>query len=156
MPNELVHIKAMIKRQTSAGTLAILFLFIILFGGRVFDFVRGEPWIGNELVIVLNSQGQTTVEDIITTRNIVRGYREVYAETLDGTTICRTHHSNTWYGEKKQFWRVAAFMGCKAPEEPFRICSVFSVRSESGREKSFGPFCSQPAMISTPTTENPV
>lgn len=142
MENNLRHVKDMVKRQSTPGSAAIILMAVLLFGPKSIDMIRGEPWIDNRLLITQTSQGITVIEDTTITQNIVNGLRVVTAESPDGTVVCRANHINTWLGEKKQFWRVEAFIGCPQPKEAYRICSFFVARSESGRERSYGPFCS--------------
>ncbi|MCZ0963903.1 peptidoglycan-binding domain-containing protein [Paracoccus benzoatiresistens] len=39
------------------------------------------------------------------------------AEKEDGAVYCSTEHHNSWIGERKQFWRIEAFVRCTPPLE---------------------------------------
>lgn len=140
--SELANLKATYRRQSTPGSLILIVCAAVVFGPRVWDTVRGEPWIENQLVVAQNSGGGVVVEDVTKTASNVHGLRFTSAEAEDGTVICSTEHSDVWLGENKRFWRLTAFIGCDQPREPYRVCSRFSVRSESDRRRGFGPFCS--------------
>ncbi|SCX88099.1 hypothetical protein [Paracoccus tibetensis] len=136
------HLAAAIQRHTTAGSLLLLMFSVIIFGPRLWDTIRGEPWIENKLAIVQNSSGAIVVEDAILTRGAVHGLRANTVEAEDGSVLCSTEHHNTWLGERNRFWRIQAFTGCPPPSDPYRICSRFVIASDSGRQRYFGPFCS--------------
>lgn len=136
------HLAAAIRRHTTAGSLLLLMFSGIVFGPRLWDTIRGEPWIDNRLAIIQNSNGDIVVEDLTVTRGAVHGLRANTIESEDSSVLCSTQHHNTWLGERNRFWRIAAFTGCHPPPDPYRICSRFVVTSDSGRQRYFGPFCS--------------
>lgn len=139
---ELPNLRDTVRRQSTPASLLLIVCAAIVFGPRIWDTLRGEPWIDNQLVVVQNSGGGIVVEDQTKTTSPVHGLRFTSAEAEDGTVICSTEHSDIWLGENKRFWRLSAFIGCVQPREPYRVCSRFSIRSESDRRRSFGPFCS--------------
>ena len=140
---ELAHLRATVRRQSTPGSVAILVCALIVFGPKLYDTIIGEPWIDNTLTIVENSNGEVVVEDLTLTNDTVYGLRVNTVEDTNGNVICSTEHHNSWFGERKRFWQYLAFTGC--PTEPsvsFRACSLFSIASDSGRQRMFGPFCS--------------
>ncbi|MGA0615963.1 hypothetical protein [Paracoccus sp. KR1-242] len=139
---DLAHLRETFKRQSTPGSLVLIMCAAVVFGPRAWDTFRGEPWIDNHLLIAQNSGGGIVVEDQTKTNAPVHGLRFTSAEAEDGTVICSTEHSDIWLGENKRFWRLSAFIGCEQPVEPYRVCSRFSIRSESDRRRSYGPFCS--------------
>lgn len=139
---ELSNLRATARRHSTPGSLVILLCAVLVFGPRLWDAIRGEPWIDNHLTVVQNSGGGVVVEDVTVTNAPVQGLRFTSAETVDGTVLCSTEQTDIWLGEAKRFWRLPAFTGCDQPQEPYRVCSRFSIRSESDRRRSFGPFCS--------------
>lgn len=150
--SELSNLRATARRHWTPGTFVILVIAAIAFGPRIWDTIRGEPWIDNQLMLAQNSGGALIVEDVTRSNAPVHGMRFTSAESADGTVICSADHSAIWHGEAKRFWRLNAFIGCETPSEAFKICSRFSVRSESGRRRSYGPFCSP---LSQPPSEVP-
>jgi len=136
------HIKGALRRHGSPGTFLWVMLFLIIFGPRTFDAATGEPDLINDLAIVQDSIGDVLVQDVTRTRRPVYGVRSVTIENDDGNVICSTEHHNTWTGERNRFWRLSAITGCAVPAVPYRVCSAFSVRSDSGRQRYLGPFCS--------------
>lgn len=136
------HIRDAIRRHTSPGALLLLLFSLIVFGPRLIDAARGEPWIENELGIIINSAGEPVVRDVTITRNPVIGLRANTIEDENAQVICSTEHHNTWVGERNRLWQISAFTGCPPPGVPYRICSSFSVTSEAGRAARLGPFCS--------------
>lgn len=150
--SELSNLRATIQRQTQPGSVAILFIALIAFGPSMWDWIRGEPWIDNQLMLAQNSGGSLVVEDVTRSNAPVHGMRYTSAETESGTVLCSSDHSAIWQGEAKRFWHLSAFIGCEMPSEAFKICSRFSIRSESGRRRSYGPFCSP---LSTPPIDLP-
>lgn len=139
---DLPNLRETWRRQSTPGSLVLIVIAAVIFGPRMWDAMRGEPWIDNALVVIQNSNGGIAVEDQTRTLSNVHGLRFTSAETVDGTVICSTEHSDTWMGEAKRFWRLSAFIGCEQPAEPYRVCSRFSIRSDSDRRRVFGPFCS--------------
>lgn len=140
--NKCSHLSAAMRRHTSPGTLLLLLFFILLFGPRTMDALRGVPRIDNELTLVQGSLGEVLVRDRTISAGSAFGVRAVTIEKDDGSVVCATEHHNTWAGERNRYWRFSAFTACPAPELPFRVCSYFSVRSDSGRARGLGPFCS--------------
>lgn len=139
---DLPNLRATVRRQSTPGSILLIICAAAVFGPRLYDQVRGEPWIDNQLVVAQNSGGGIVIEDQTRTKAAVHGLRFTSAEAEDGTVICSTEHSDVWLGENKRFWRLSAFIGCEQPAEPYRVCSRFSIRSESDRRRGFGPFCS--------------
>lgn len=139
----LPHLSASLHRQCTPGSLALLACAMILFGPRLVDHVLGEPWIDNELTVVVASTGGVAIEDIVTTTKTVRGLRSNSVEGQDGSILCSTEHHNSWLGSRKRFWSFRAFSGCNQPGEPYKVCSRFSISSKSGRFQQYGPFCSK-------------
>ena len=144
MTSDLEHLKCALRRHSTAGTRGILILSMILFGPRVWDYVQGEPWITGSLSVVRASDGRYLIEDSITTNNPVYGDRQITLENRDGTVLCSSRWSGAWEATTKRNWDLAALAGsnCHTPKEPFRVCSTFSVSSQSGRHRSFAPICS--------------
>ena len=139
---EMSNLRATIKRQSTPGSLVLLICTALVFGPRAWDYLIGEPWIDNQLMIVENSSHEMIVEDISYTKEPVHGIRVNTVEDQEGGILCSTEHHNSWHGERKRFWRLGAFTGCGTPTETYRVCSRFSVSSGSGRTRLFGPFCS--------------
>lgn len=135
------HITSTLKRHGVAGLWATIFAAMV-FGPRIYDTIRGEPWINNELAVIQNSSGQIIVEDIVTTRNHVAGVRANTVELDSGEVICSTEHHNAWLGQRNRFWSFGAFSGCTPPNEPYKVCSRFSITSGAGLSRFYGPFCS--------------
>lgn len=136
------NLEASLQRQSTPGSLALLLCAFIVFGPRTWDYLIGEPWIDNKLMIVENSSHELVVEDLTYTKSAVQGIRVNTVESDEGDILCSTEHHNTWHGERKRFWRIGAFTGCASQQESFRVCSRFSISSGSGRTRLFGPFCS--------------
>lgn len=140
---ELANLQDAMRRQTTPGSVALLLCAAIVFGPKVYDVIIGEPWIDNVLTVVENSSGQVVIEDLTLTRDTVYGLRANVIEDRNGGVVCSTEHHNSWSGERKRFWQYAAFTGCSnPPTESYRACSLFSIASDSGRQRRFGPFCS--------------
>lgn len=139
----LVNLRAAIRRQTSPGSLALLVMAMVLFAPRTWDFIRGEPWINNQLSVIEKTDGRLIVEDKIQTHDEVQGLRANTVETKDSSVICARDHRNSWQRQRNRFWRFEAFAGCTKPSEPFRVCSFYTLSSNSGRLNRFGPFCSE-------------
>lgn len=147
---EMVNLQATVKRQSTPGSLLVIAIALIAFGPRLWDTVIGEPWIDNSLAVVETSVGRIVVEDTTVTNESVSGLRANTVESEDGTVLCSTEHHNTWHGERKRFWQIAAFTNCAPPTESYRVCSRFAISSDSGRQRQFGPFCSgltQPVIV---------
>lgn len=143
MEKDLPNLRCMAKRHTTPGAIAIYLLFLILFLPKVWDTAWGEPWISNELMLTRTSQGGYLVEDTVATRSLVYGDRQLTIEAPDGTVICSSRWSGAWTATSKRNWRLGALMGnCEPPSGVFRICSRFSLFSQSGRHRVFEPFCS--------------
>ncbi|MBI1620033.1 hypothetical protein [Aquamicrobium zhengzhouense] len=140
--SEMSNLRATVRRQSTPGSLVLLICTALVFGPRVWDYIIGEPWIDNQLMIVENSSHEIIVEDLTYTKEPVHGLRVNTVEADDGDILCSTEHHNSWHGERKRFWRLGAFTGCAPQQESFRVCSRFSVSSGSGRTRLFGPFCS--------------
>lgn len=145
MDHNFPHVKAMLQRQFAPGALILLLIAAASFTPRLLDVIRGEPWIGNELAISLNSSNLYIVEDFTYSPGAISGVRSNIVEDESGSIICSHSEVSTWIGERKKFWHLPAFAGCYAtPIVPFKVCSKFTVESESGRRRDFGPFCSAP------------
>lgn len=140
--SELTHLKQTYRRHSTPGSLLILAMVVVMFGPRLYDTIRGEPWINNQLTIVENSTGNVVVEDLTFTKEAVNGVRVNTVEGEDSEIICSTEHHNTWHGERKRFWQLEAFTGCPQPTVMYRVCSRFSISSSSGLTRQFGAFCS--------------
>ena len=136
------HLADTFRRHTTHGSLLILFLALIVLGPGLWDAIRGEPWIDDRLTVVQNSTGAVVVEDITRSKGPAHGLRVNTIETADGRVICSAEHHNTWVGERKRFWQLDLFARCPAPPDMFRVCSTFSITSDSGRQRYYGPFCS--------------
>lgn len=132
------------RRHTTGGSLLVLFMAAWALGPGLWDTIRGEPWIDNNLTVAQNSAGALVVEDITQTKGPAHGVRVNTIQAADRSVICSTEHHNTWNGERKRFWRIEAFSNCPTPSEPFAVCSHFSISSQSGRHRYYGPFCSTP------------
>lgn len=145
MASDLDNLRKAIHRHSTAGTKSILFLALILFGPRAYDYIRGEPWVTGTLAVVKASDGRYLIEDTVTTNNPVYGDRQVTLETSSGTILCSSKWSGSWDATTRRNWELSALAGvsCKAPEQKFKVCSAFSVYSQSGRHRSFGPICSE-------------
>lgn len=154
MPNDLENLRCALRRQSTAGTRAILFLALIMFGPRAYDYAIGEPWITGSLSVLRSSDGRYLVEDTVTANNPVYGDRQILLETVDGTVLCSSRWSGSWDATTKRNWELSALAGasCQAPDRTFRICSIFSLYSQSGRHRSFAPICS-PETNPNPTIE---
>lgn len=138
---DLPNLKAAAIRHTRPGSIALMAFALLLFGPRIWDTVRGEPWIDSRLAVIETSTGNVIVEEHIRTNQPVHGRRYSSAEAEDGTVICSEDVSATWIGTTARFWRIDGFAGC-LPQEPFRVCSSFALYSDSGRNRHLGPFCS--------------
>lgn len=137
------HVKAMLQRQSAPGAIVLLIMALTFFGPRVLDYIRGEPRIANDLMITLSSNQEYVVEDIVSTPGVTTGLRANVVEDASGGIICASSHINNWLGDRKRIWRLSAFANCYAtPIVPFRVCSKYTVESDSGRRRDFGPFCS--------------
>lgn len=140
---EMHNLKGTVRRHSNPGALMLLVLSLIVFGPRVWDGIRGEPWISNELSLFQTSTGEFLVEDIIKTNNPVYGDRQITIEAADGTTLCSSRWAGAWNATSRRNWSIPALAGgCSAPNEPFLICSSFSVYSNSGRHRLYSSFCS--------------
>lgn len=140
--SRLPNLTATLRRQLTPGSVVLLACAAIIFGPRAIDTIRGEPWINNEVTVVINSLGELVIEDVTFTNETVRGLRTNVVESEDGSIRCSTEHHNSWTGERKRFWSFTAFSSCLPPATPYRLCSRFSITSKSGRFRQFGPFCS--------------
>lgn len=152
MASELTNIQSCIKRHAVAGP-GLLILAALLFGPRLFDMVRGEPWIQGTLSVFQSSDGRYLVEDSVTTNHPVYGDRQITLETGDGTVLCSSRWSGAWEATTKRNWSLTALAGANCdlqPVEPFRVCSTFSLTSGSGRARSFAPYCSK---LTNPSTQ---
>lgn len=138
----LDNTRAMIRRQTTPGTLVIALIAIMVFGPKLWDVVRGHPWLETSLLVAELSTGDVIIEDITTTSGLADGVRANVVESEAGEILCAYNHYNTWVGERKRNWKVEAFASCPMPDQPFRVCSRFHVESEHGLRGTFGPFCS--------------
>ena len=136
------NLAATYRRHTTPGSLLMLFFAVYILGPGLWDTVRGEPWIENQLTVVQNSTGAVVVEDLTRTRGPAHGVRANTVEDSRGEVHCSSEHHNTWLGERKRFWRIEAFARCSPPLEAFKVCSRFSVASDNGRQRYYGPFCS--------------
>lgn len=152
MPNDLENLRRALKRQSTAGTRAILFLALIMFGPRAYDYAIDEPWITGSLSVLRSTDGRYLVEDTVITNNPVYGDRQILLEASDGTVLCSSVWSGSWDATTKRNWDLSALAGasCQVPEDNFRVCSIFSVYSQSGRQRSFAPICSPE------TNQNPI
>lgn len=138
----MVHLRAMVRRQTGAGPILMALLCVILVGPEAIDWARGKPWLNSTIAIVTTSTGEQIIEDVVIALGETRGERDNYVETEDGRIVCVSSHLHTWQGEKKKNWSFPAFVNCTPPNAPYRVCSNFSVKSPSGLRRDFGPFCS--------------
>lgn len=145
--SELSNLKATVKRQSTPGSLLLILCAALLFGPRAWDTVVGEPWVDNNLSVIINSGGDTVVEDYIFTKDVVHGSRANTVENTDGEVVCSTEHYNTWQGERRRFWHLPAFVSCAERPANFRVCSRFTISSPSGRTRAFGPFCSPYTLV---------
>lgn len=148
MPNDLENLRCALRRQLTAGTRAILFLALIMFGPRTYGYITGS------LSVLRSSDGRYLVEDTVTANNPVYGDRQILLETVDGTVLCSSRWSGSWDATTKRNLELSALAGasCQAPDRAFRICSIFSLYSQSGRHRSFAPICS-PETNPNPTIE---
>lgn len=153
MKNEFCHLRSMVNRQTTAGSLGIVCIALLMFGPRTYDYIRGEPWIDNQISVLRSTDNAVVVEDTIITNTAVYGDRQVVVEDKDGETLCSSRWAGAWNETSRRMWLLPAFVGgCQVPESPFRVCSEFSVYSGSGRHSFYNAFCSQ---VYDPTiTEN--
>lgn len=155
MPNNFDNLRCMAKRQSTPGTMAILLLGAIMFGPKLWDTARGEPWIDNRLTLIQSSQGSLIVEDVVSTNTAVYGERHITVESSEGTVLCSSRWSGAWSANHKRMWQLSALApGCEVPASEFRICSAFSLFSGSGRRNIFSSFCSAPYAPSV-VVENP-
>ncbi len=139
---DLTNLRGAVQRHSTPGSLVILVCAMIVFGPRIWDTIRGEPWIDNQLTVMQGSTGAILVEDLTLTRGTARGVRINTIEDEGGAILCSAEHHNSWLGERKRMWRIQAFVRCSPPIDIYRVCSRFSVASDSGRQRYFGPFCS--------------
>lgn len=137
-----MHLNDAVRRHSTPGSLLLLLFAFIVFGPKTIDALRGEPNLENHLAIITNSAGEQIVQDMTRARSPVYGVRAIVIEADDGSVICSTEHHNTWQGERNRLWRISALTSCNTPDQPYRICSHFSVQSDSGRQRFLGPFCS--------------
>lgn len=152
MGKDLPNLRCMAKRHTTPGAIAIYLLFLILFLPKVWDTARGEPWINNNLVVIRTTDGRYLVEDTVSAKSQVYGDRQITVELVDGTVVCSSRWSGAWAATSKRNWRMSALMGnCEPPREVFRICSRFSLFSQSGRHRTFDPFCSPETQLELTT-----
>lgn len=145
---DLSNLRATVRRQSTPGSLVLLVCAALVFAPRAYDYIIGEPWIDNSLMIVENSTHEMIIEDVTLTKEPVHGLRVNTVEDEAGGILCSTEHHNSWHGERKRFWRLGAFTGCALPKESYRVCSRFSISSGSGRTRLFGPFCSSYVAVS--------
>lgn len=145
MGNDLTNLKAMVHRHTTPMALGVYILFAILFFPRLWDLAMGEPWVDNRLSILKTSEGSYLIEDTIVTRSSVYGDRQITLEDPDGVVLCSARWSGAWQATSKRNWAMSALTGnCQLPTGIFKVCSRFSIYSQSGRHRTFDPFCSEP------------
>lgn len=142
--HRMSNVRAMIHRQTTPASLVLLLMALYILVPPTWDWVRGEPRIGNKLTLFVNSYNEVMVEDVVTTPSSSHGVRANVIEDEAGNILCSVSHQNTWRGERKKNWTLPAFAGCNITVMvPFRACSKWNVESNAGSRRDFGPFCSE-------------
>lgn len=141
-----------IARHTTPGTTLLLVAAAVAFAPRIWDTIIGEPHISVSLIATVNRDGAPGVEQTILTNRPVSGIEVVRVEDSEGELLCSRAISDHWSGEIKRFWHFQAFTACAEPVEPYRVCTHFSLVSESGRERQFAPSCTA---LTTPRPSRP-
>ena len=137
MPYRLPALKETMDRQTRLGNLMILFLAIWLMLPYAMDKYRNEPSISTSLKYFSENE-VSYIEDAISVKFPNRGSRNNFVMDEKNRIICVRNAVSFWNLSKTSIWYMDAFVGCKAPLVPFKVCSVFSIYSKSGIERNFG------------------
>lgn len=145
MPYQLPAIKSLIDRQFTAGNIVLIIMAIWMLGPYVIDRARGEPAIQVKLTLQ-QEESEYFIKEDIRVKYPNRGVRTNVAVDSDDRILCANNYESYWDRSRFRVWSFRAFTGCNVPLVPFRVCSVFSVRSKSGIERKLGgdgEICSQ-------------
>lgn len=150
--SEFTHVREMVKRHTAPGALGIYLLFAILFLPSLWDAAWGEPWVDNQITVFKTTDNKYLIEDVIITNAPINGDRQITIESSpDNTVLCSSRWSGAWEATSKRNWALRALAGnCEPPNGAFRVCSRFSIYSQSGRHRTFPAFCSAETILDNP------
>lgn len=141
MENKLPHIRAMYKRQTTPGNVAILLMLVWLVFPVLLDKIRKEPNITADIKIELLNSGESIITDTVSAKYPNIGFRSNALFDKSGKIICTHSWKSLWSGESTTKWTIDAFTGCRVddlPKEEYQVCSRFIIESSSGRTGIFG------------------
>lgn len=125
------------KRQTRAGNLVLILMAVWLIFPYTNDKLRGIPFISSELSFMYDDT-KLYIRDNITIKYPNSGNRSNIIIDEDNKILCTKNWNYLWDKSQSTVWNMDAFVGCEAPDRPFKVCSVFSVNSRSGIERKFG------------------
>lgn len=132
-------------RQTTIGNLIWIFLAIWILMPYSLDKWRNEPSISTALTLRMED-GEYIVGEYTQVKYPNRGLRNNILLDEKGRIMCAKNWVSFWNKNLTLFWHLPAFVGCEAPNVPFRVCSIFYVYTKSGIEREFGDkrdFCTQ-------------
>lgn len=103
-------------------------------------YVRQRPWVWAEMRVNRGAGSFVVVDSVTHTRARVSGERFIWLEaTADSATLCAAVRTDSWEGDRQRAWTFEGFLEhrCDLPTVPFRICTEFSVRLDSGAAATF-------------------
>lgn len=145
MTYNLPNLRETAKRQSGLGNVAILMLGAWLLFPYIVDRYRNEPAIFSELV-AYTDEGVPFVHETINVKYPNRGSRNNLLLDEEGRIICARNAVSYWEKTQEYDWYASGFVGCELPDQPWRVCTIYSVASKSGIERKFGAdreFCTE-------------
>ena len=127
-----------VERQSTPGNIVLLFIAFWVVMPWGLDVWRGQPAIQATVEYSRDAVDGVIIKDTISVKYMNRGTRTNYMINNDNEIMCMNNWNSFWDVDRVRLWHLSAFMGCGEPEVPYRVCSIFSVRSQSGIERKFG------------------
>lgn len=135
---KLPALKSTVERQTTPGNIVLLFIASWIIMPWMLDVWTGQPSIYADVSYSRDSVDGVIIKDSISVKYMNRGNRLNYLVNNDNEIICMNDWEALWDKDRVRFWHLSAFVGCTEPKVPYKVCSIFSVRSQSGIERKFG------------------
>ena len=131
-------LKHTVERQTTPGNIVLLFIASWIILPWMLDVWTGQPAINAKVSYWRDSVDNIIIKDSVSVKYMNRGTRINYMINNDNEIMCMNDWDLFWDRDRLRFWYLSAFVGCVEPKVPYKVCSIFSVRSQSGIERKFG------------------
>lgn len=137
MTYDLPNLRSTVQRHSRVGNLAILIIGAWLLIPYIIDRYLGEPAIASELYAYAEN-GEQFIKETVTVKYPNRGSRNAFLLDDKDRIVCVRNAVSYWEQTQVNDWYADGFVGCDIPDQPYRVCTIYSVSSKSGIERKFG------------------